>query len=69
LNNVDIFKINRELYKQNYSRKYKKKFIDYLNELEAKKEELEQILNLKDLEKILEFKNKIIEYKAKIAEL
>jgi hypothetical protein len=69
LNNVDIFKINRELYKQNYSRKYKKKFIDYLNEIEIKKDEIKELLNLEKLDEILNFKNKIIEYKAKIAEL
>lgn len=69
LNNVDIFKINRELYKQNYSRKYKKKFIDYLNEIEIKKDEIKELLNLEKLDEILNFKNKIIEYKAKIVEL
>ncbi|RKW20744.1 ATP-dependent helicase [Candidatus Gracilibacteria bacterium] len=69
INNVDIFKINRELYKINYSKKHKIKFIEYLNEIETKKESFSEEHNLIDLEKILDLKNKIIDYRGKIAEI
>ena len=69
INNVDIFKINRELYKINYSKKHKIKFIEYLNEIETKKESFSEEHNLIDLEKILDLKNKIINYRWKIAEI
>ncbi|PZM86804.1 hypothetical protein DLH72_00040 [Candidatus Gracilibacteria bacterium] len=69
INNVDIFKINRELYKINYSKKHKVKFIDYLNIIEAEKEEKQKELNLQDLEKIIILKNKIIDYKSKLSEI
>lgn len=69
INNVDIFKINRELYKINYSKKHKIKFIEYLNEIETKKESFSEEHNLIDLEKILDLKNKIIDYRWKIAEI
>ncbi|RAL56606.1 hypothetical protein BLD25_03010 [Candidatus Gracilibacteria bacterium GN02-872] len=69
INNVDIFKINRELYKINYSKKHKIKFIEYLNEIETKKESFSEEHNLIDLEKILDLKNKIIDYRGKIVEI
>ena len=72
IDNIDIFKINRELYKENYTKKPKTKFIDFLNTLswddEKNKERIEN-LELKNFEKIITFKDKIINYKSKIEEL
>lgn len=69
INNVDIFKILKELYKENYSRKHKIKFIDFLNEIENKKDDFKEKNNISDLDKIIKLKNRIIEYKAKLSEI
>lgn len=69
INNVDIFKILKELYKENYSRKHKIKFIDFLNEIENKKDDFKEKNDISDLDKIIKLKNRIIDYKAKLSEI
>lgn len=58
---IDILKINRELYIENYRRKFNKTFIEFLDE----KEKLEE-LELKNLNWLIKFKEKLIELWGKV---
>jgi superfamily I DNA/RNA helicase len=51
VNNLDIFKINKALYSENYTKKFKVSLFDYLTDTDKL-----NTLELDDLEKILQFK-------------
>lgn len=56
LNQIDVFKISRKLFILNYSKKIKIRFFDYFLEFENSED-----LELKDKEKILEFRQKFLD--------
>ncbi|MDD5769435.1 MAG: ATP-dependent DNA helicase [Candidatus Gracilibacteria bacterium] len=63
LNQVDIFKINKDLFNYNYTKKFKLSFLDYLLDIEKKEIELE------DKNSLIEFKNNFLDFNKKIIEL
>ncbi len=62
LNQIDILKINRDLYIKNYSRKFKLKMMDFLVELDLNSEENE--LNLNNPELIIEFRDNLLDFQS-----
>ncbi len=62
LNQIDILKINRDLYIKNYSRKFKLKMMDFLVELKLDSEENE--LNLNNPELIIEFRDNLLDFQS-----
>lgn len=61
LNQTDILKINRQLYIMNYTRKYKKTFIDIIDDLDLFDE-----LELRDKNAIVNFKKDLLELWSKL---
>lgn len=57
INQIDVFKITRNLYISNYNKKIKTRFFDYFLDVDS----LE--IELKNLEKLVEFRNTFIEIK------
>jgi len=62
LSQVDILKINRQLYIMNYTRKYKKTFIEIIDDLEILTD-----LELSDKKSIIDFKKKLLELSSQLA--
>jgi DNA helicase II / ATP-dependent DNA helicase PcrA len=64
LNQIDILKINRELYKENYRKKYKTKMMDFLND-ENKLWKIE----LKEKDTLLKFRDDLLSLWSDLSEL
>ena len=62
LNSVDVFKINRALYIQNYSKKFKVSIMDFLGDES-------NLLELNNLDKIINFRNNLLKFKTKASEV
>jgi hypothetical protein len=59
IENIDVIKISRDLYKKNYSRKdFKLKLWDFIKDIESKNEEN---INFKNINKIIDLKDFILE--------
>lgn len=60
LNQIDIFKINRDLYIKNYTKKYKLSIMDFLLELDIRNEINE--IKLNNPEQLIDFRDNLIKF-------